>query len=64
MKAKLQTVIHRKGKQDARDSRVTFRQSIGFPRRADAGRAAVPQQGKMGSLCVVASHGILSSTCT
>lgn len=45
MEAKLQTVIHRKGK---RDARVTFRQSIGFPRRADAVRAAVPQQGKMG----------------
>lgn len=35
MKAKLQTVIHRKGKQNAGDSSVTFRQRIGFPRRAE-----------------------------
>lgn len=63
MKAKLQTVIHRKMKQDARHSRVTFRQSIEFPRRAYAVRTEAPQQGKMRSVCVVASHGTLSNTC-
>lgn len=57
MKAKLQIVICRKEKQDAEDSRVIFRQSTRFLRRADALRAVVPQQGKMGSIYAVASHG-------